>query len=111
MVGLGGLEPPTSSLSGKRPNRLRYRPIVTVARPSDQQNPRTGREGKRYPMPCRSHKTASLHGLGAQPPKDAGMPGAGHPAYVIAPTGLGERAAQSSVSVSCTPPTRAEQML
>jgi hypothetical protein len=26
MVGLGGLEPPTSSLSGKRSNRLSYRP-------------------------------------------------------------------------------------
>jgi hypothetical protein len=25
-VGLGGLEPPTSSLSGKRSNRLSYRP-------------------------------------------------------------------------------------
>ena len=32
-VGLGGLEPPTSSLSGKRSNRLSYRPIVTFARP------------------------------------------------------------------------------
>src|SRR5215472_4462847 len=26
-VGLGGLEPPTSSLSGKRSNRLSYRPV------------------------------------------------------------------------------------
>jgi hypothetical protein len=26
LVGLGGLEPPTSSLSGKRSNRLSYRP-------------------------------------------------------------------------------------
>ena len=32
MVGLGGLEPPTSSLSGKRSNRLSYRPLVTFAR-------------------------------------------------------------------------------
>jgi hypothetical protein len=50
MVGLGGLEPPTSSLSGKRSNRLSYRPIVTVVRPSDQLEPMTGREGKRYRM-------------------------------------------------------------
>jgi hypothetical protein len=27
-VGLGGLEPPTSSLSGKRSNRLSYRPAA-----------------------------------------------------------------------------------
>ena len=27
MVGLGGLEPPTSSLSAKRSNRLSYRPV------------------------------------------------------------------------------------
>src|SRR6478752_5409058 len=57
MVGLGGLDPPTSSLSGKRSNRLSYRPVVTVARRSDQQDPMTGREGKRYPMRLPPHKT------------------------------------------------------
>src|SRR5215210_7943468 len=31
-VGLGGLEPPTSSLSGKRSNRLSYRPGSTSTR-------------------------------------------------------------------------------
>src|SRR3954447_20508742 len=30
-VGLGGLEPPTSSLSGKRSNRLSYRPGCATA--------------------------------------------------------------------------------
>src|SRR5664279_5149603 len=32
-VGLGGLEPPTSSLSGKRSNRLSYRPANTTTAP------------------------------------------------------------------------------
>ena len=32
-VGLGGLEPPTSSLSGKRSNRLSYRPAHTTTAP------------------------------------------------------------------------------
>jgi hypothetical protein len=31
MVGLGGLEPPTSPLSGARSSHLSYRPIYTVA--------------------------------------------------------------------------------
>ncbi len=31
MVGLGGLEPPTSPLSGVRSNQLIYRPIFTLA--------------------------------------------------------------------------------
>ena len=30
MVGLGGLEPPTSRLSGVRSNHLSYRPIGTL---------------------------------------------------------------------------------
>ena len=32
LVGLGGLEPPTSSLSGKRSNRLSYRPEMRQSR-------------------------------------------------------------------------------
>ena len=32
VVGLSGLEPPTSPLSGVRSNHLSYRPIVSVAR-------------------------------------------------------------------------------
>jgi hypothetical protein len=32
MVGLGGLEPPTSPLSGVRSNHLSYRPVLTVVR-------------------------------------------------------------------------------
>lgn len=35
VVGLGGLEPPTSSLSAKRSNRLSYRPGFRI-RPSDE---------------------------------------------------------------------------
>ena len=31
MVGLSGLEPPTSRLSGERSNQLSYRPLVTCA--------------------------------------------------------------------------------
>ena len=34
MVGRGGLEPPTSRLSGVRSNHLSYRPIRAVARVS-----------------------------------------------------------------------------
>ena len=34
-MGLGGLEPPTSSLSGKRSNRLSYRPALAVYLSSD----------------------------------------------------------------------------
>ena len=32
MVGLGGLEPPTSRLSGVRSNQLSYRPILQMVR-------------------------------------------------------------------------------
>ncbi len=32
VVGLGGLEPPTSSLSAKRSNRLSYRPVLAYGR-------------------------------------------------------------------------------
>src|SRR5215470_15270924 len=35
VVGLGGLEPPTSSLSAKRSNRLSYMPVRAL-RPSDE---------------------------------------------------------------------------
>jgi hypothetical protein len=35
IVGLGGLEPPTSSLSAKRSNHLSYRPVLRI-RPSDE---------------------------------------------------------------------------
>ena len=35
IVGLGGLEPPTSSLSAKRSNRLSYRPVNRKARLPD----------------------------------------------------------------------------
>src|SRR5271166_2947602 len=45
IVGLGGLEPPTSSLSAKRSNRLSYRPVFAYGRatrlpqsPPDSQN-------------------------------------------------------------------------
>src|SRR6478609_10669560 len=42
MVGLGGLEPPTSSLSGKRSNRLSYRPAFTRLAPDTSTAPRSG---------------------------------------------------------------------
>ena len=38
LVGLGGLEPPTSPLSGVRSNHLSYRP-VSSARPADRRTP------------------------------------------------------------------------
>jgi hypothetical protein len=37
-VGLGGLEPPTSSLSAKRSNRLSYRPVTHMAERRDYRN-------------------------------------------------------------------------
>src|SRR6185312_3140915 len=42
MVGLGGLEPPTSSLSGKRSNRLSYRPASARLPPDTSTAPRSG---------------------------------------------------------------------
>ena len=41
MVGLTGLEPVASSLSGKRSNRLSYRPVADPARPPAEGEPRT----------------------------------------------------------------------
>lgn len=38
VVGLGGLEPPTSSLSAKRSNRLSYRPVLAYAERRDYRN-------------------------------------------------------------------------
>ena len=51
-VGLGGLEPPTSSLSGKRSNRLSYRPSLAVAA---------------YPTRERAHKSVQPCPAGSGP--------------------------------------------
>jgi len=52
-VGLGGLEPPTSSLSGKRSNRLSYRPRTALhpqlGRTSDYRDYRTTSERPNRP--------------------------------------------------------------
>ena len=52
VVGLRGLEPLTSSLSGKRSNRLSYRPRVVHSRTRDRVDRREG-----YPMRRSPHKT------------------------------------------------------
>src|SRR5690606_13236485 len=54
LVGLTGLEPVTSSLSGKRSNRLSYRPSLGRGR---ARLPRVATEGKRYPTPSPHDKT------------------------------------------------------
>lgn len=41
-VGLGGLEPPTSSLSAKRSNRLSYGPVTLNSLPQADQRPFAG---------------------------------------------------------------------
>ncbi len=53
-VGLGGLEPPTSSLSGKRSNRLSYRPFTYAP---DLREPPDSPEGSRL------HRALALHNL------------------------------------------------
>ena len=50
VVGLGGLEPPTSPLSGVRSNHLSYRP---EAFPGNGQDNGRGRQGPK-PAPCHS---------------------------------------------------------
>ncbi len=41
VVGLGGLEPPTSPLSGARSNHLSYRPVAGIARDGGASRDRT----------------------------------------------------------------------
>ncbi len=67
----------------------------------------TGREGKRYPMHLASYKTAPTREGGGRLRMPCGRVGDAGREPDAAPTETG----QSSVSVSCTPPTRAEQML
>ncbi len=87
VVGPGGLEPPTSSLSGKRSNRAEL-----WAR---QHRDRAG-----YPRAIRGHKTAPEQGLWESCARRSvrGAPET-------------SAAGQSSVRVSWMPPTSAEQML
>jgi hypothetical protein len=75
-VGLRGLEPLASSLSGKRSNRLSYRPVRHLQRAS----PRLESQAR----DARGYLT------------------------LVVPS---KRPGQSSVSVSCRPPTRLEQTL
>ncbi len=53
-VGLGGLEPPTSSLSAKRSNRLSYRPVFCGKHVNQSKIPTRTRRGERLP---------DLHGI------------------------------------------------
>gem|GEM_PF-1714166 len=88
-MGLRGLEPLTSSLSGKRSNRLSYRPVRHLQRARNSSRESQARDARRYPtavVPC---KTAR---------------------YVPLSCG-GGGGLQSSVSVICRPPTRLEQTL
>ncbi len=52
-VGLGGLEPPTSSLSGKRSNRLSYRPATSLTAPTgaNRMAPQLGKRTPRHRSP------------------------------------------------------------
>ena len=88
-MGLRGLEPLTSSLSGKRSNRLSYRPVRHLPLARTLKSRVTGARRMTLPHPCRPLQngprcTADLRG-------DAGL--------------------QSSVRVICRPPTRLEQTL
>jgi hypothetical protein len=88
-VGLRGFEPLTSSLSGKRSNRLSYRPVRHLQRAGPSGRQSQGRDARRYPTlvsPCKTPPEAPLTCWG--------MPGV-----------------QSSVNVICRPPTRLEQTL
>jgi hypothetical protein len=88
-VGLRGLEPLTSSLSGKRSNRLSYRPVRHLQRAGSSSRESLARDARRYPTVVVCSKTAL-----EVPRNCAGMEGT-----------------QSSVSVICRPPTRLAQTL
>ena len=57
-VGLRGLEPLTSSLSGKRSNRLSYRPVRHIQRAKPPSHESQTRDARRYPTPVVPSKTA-----------------------------------------------------
>ena len=64
MVGLSGLEPPTSSLSGTRSNQLSYKPRKTTGRGALPDGSWSGRAPRvcrvRVRATCRSKSTAKL---------------------------------------------------
>ena len=57
MVGLTGLEPVASSLSGKRSNRLSYRPLLIHMR-KPEVSPPGACDARDYPTVAASTKTA-----------------------------------------------------
>ena len=63
MVGLGGLEPPTSSLSGKRSNRLSYRPIVTLLQTGSHAESESLTRGQTLPDAQRDHQNGQTHAV------------------------------------------------
>ena len=69
MVGLSGLEPPTSRLSGVRSNHLSYKPIN---RYFSHLNPYGGDEEDRTPDPLRARQVLSQ--LSYTPKKDLSYP-------------------------------------
>jgi hypothetical protein len=89
VVGLRGLEPLTSSLSGKRSNRLSYRPVRHLQRAGPSSRESQARDARRYPTVVVCSKTA------LQTTTSSG----------------GTEGFQSSVSVTCSPPTRLAQTL
>src|SRR5690606_3321022 len=61
MVGLGGLEPPTSRLSSARSNQLSYKPLAALSRSSPGQSPTsaTARRGSCRALAARRHPPRS----------------------------------------------------
>ena len=62
-MGLRGLEPLTSSLSGKRSNRLSYRPVRHLQRARNSSRESQARDARRYPtavVPCKTARYVPL---------------------------------------------------
>src|SRR5450759_5201660 len=63
VVGLRGLEPLTSSLSGKRSNRLSYRPVRHLQRARNSSRESQARDARRYltaVVPCKTARYVPL---------------------------------------------------
>ncbi len=123
MVGLTGLEPVASSLSGKRSNRLSYRPVADPARPPAEGEPRTEATPPHGPGSKRDRSRPQTHpdrpecrplatvgtrhrgmgdGMGIARPDEWPRSRQPAPCRRAGP----HTGPQSSVRVSCSPPTR-----
>ncbi len=102
-----------SSLSGKRSNRLSYRPLATAGATG-----RTHRDAPGYPTAAAAIKADQPVATGPHnPPDEQSGPRSETHSYAASPEagrqqpGAGVRSGQSSVRVSWMPPTSEEQML